>query len=254
MKSDGRGNLLLKSFYTTSKYSLRDGSLLWESGIDWRLPDPIVAVDSNGDVIVSGAAVGFFSCDSGKGVFTTKYAGGNGARLWEQGYSQMYGIQATSTALDASGNVIVTATGNTNWVNFETFALKYPATGGEPLWKLICGPVRRPDYLHERNLAVGPNGSIAVILNTDNDFTIVNYVMTQVTYPTPVVLSLALSSEGARLRFTGDAGRTYRLQRTLDPSGPWSTFAALTAPPDGAVEHLDPTPLASPAFYRIAAP
>lgn len=46
--------------------------------------------------------------------------------------------------------------------------------------------------------------------------------------PTPVVLSLALSTEDARLRFNGDAGRTYRLQRATDPSGPWSTFANLT--------------------------
>jgi hypothetical protein len=74
------------------------------------------------------------------------------------------------------------------------------------------------------------------------------------TYPTPVVLSLALSTEGARLRFTGDAGRTYRLQRASDPAGPWSTFATLTAPPSCAVEHLDPASLASPAFYRVAAP
>jgi hypothetical protein len=59
---------------------------------------------------------------------------------------------------------------------------------------------------------------------------------------------------GARLRFTGDAGRTYRLQRASDPSGPWITFASLTAPSDGAVEHLDPAPLSSPAFYCIAAP
>jgi hypothetical protein len=78
--------------------------------------------------------------------------------------------------------------------------------------------------------------------------------MTQVTYPTPIVLSLALSSEGARLRLTGDAGRTYRLQRASGPPGPWITFAALTAPPNGAVEHLDPAPLASHAFYRVAAP
>jgi hypothetical protein len=61
-------------------------------------------------------------------------------------------------------------------------------------------------------------------------------------------------SGGARRRFTGDAGRTYRLQRASDPSGPWTIFASLTAPPEGPVEHLDPTPLASPAFYRIAAP
>jgi hypothetical protein len=31
-------------------------------------------------------------------------------------------------------------------------------------------------------------------------------------------------------------------------------IATLTAPPDGAVEHLDPAPLSSTAFYRIAAP
>ena len=78
--------------------------------------------------------------------------------------------------------------------------------------------------------------------------------MTQVPYPTPVVLSLAVSSEGARLRFTGDAGRTYRLQRASDPSGPWTTFATLPAPPDGAAEHLGPAPLSFPAFYRVAAP
>jgi hypothetical protein len=66
--------------------------------------------------------------------------------------------------------------------------------------------------------------------------------------------TLALSPKGARLHFTGDAGRTYRLQRASDPSGPWTTFATLTAPPDGTVEHLDPVPLTSPAFYRIAAP
>ena len=51
----------------------------------------------------------------------------------------------------------------------------------------------------------------------------------------------------------GDAGRTYRLQRASNPSGPWTTFAALTARPNGAVEHLDSTPLDS-AFYRVAAP
>jgi hypothetical protein len=40
----------------------------------------------------------------------------------------------------------------------------------------------------------------------------------------------SLFAEAARLRFTGDAGRTYRLQRDSDPAGPWITFAALVAP------------------------
>jgi len=51
-----------------------------------------------------------------------------------------------------------------------------------------------------------------------------------------------------------EAGRSYRLQRASNPAGPWTIFAALTAPLDGAVEHFDPAPLASPAFYRVAAP
>ena len=55
-------------------------------------------------------------------------------------------------------------------------------------------------------------------------------------------------------RFANNCRRTYRLQRASDPSGQWTTFATLTAPPNGAVEHLDPAPLAFPAFYRIAAP
>lgn len=68
------------------------------------------------------------------------------------------------------------------------------------------------------------------------------------------MLSQALSPERLRLRFTGDAKRTRRLHRVSNPAGPWTNFATLTAPPGGAVEHLDPAPFVSPAFYRIAAP
>jgi hypothetical protein len=45
-------------------------------------------------------------------------------------------------------------------------------------------------------------------------------------------------------------GRTYRLQRASDPAGQWSTIVTLTAPPDGAVEHIDAAPLS----YRVSAP
>jgi hypothetical protein len=89
-------------------------------------------------------------------------------------------------------------------------------------------------------LAVGADGTIIQSL--------------AIPYPTPVVLSLTVTPEGAQLRFTGDAGRTYRLQRASNPAGPWTTFATLTAPPKGAVDHLDPAPLSSPTFYRVAAP
>jgi hypothetical protein len=231
-----------------AKYASSNSSILWGKRIDFgssRFLNPaIAAVDSNGDVWV------------GHNGYTVKFAGVNGAVLWDQNHPVFVPI-----AVDENDNVIVTGVEVTDAVNVQTFAFKYPATGGTSLWELNCGSVRSsqlPDFLfvRERNLAVGPNGSIAVILNTENDFTIVTYTMTQFPYPTPVVLSLALTPEGARLRFAGDAGRTYRLPRASDPSGPWSTFAALTAPPDGAIEHLDTAPPCcfQSYFYRTAAP
>jgi hypothetical protein len=49
-------------------------------------------------------------------------------------------------------------------------------------------------------------------------------------------------------------GEPTALQRASDPDVRWTTFATLTAPPVGTVERLDPAPLGSPAFYRVAAP
>jgi hypothetical protein len=64
---------------------------------------------------------------------------------------------------------------------------------------------------------------------------------------------VAFATKKAKAKVS-EPGRTYLLQRAPNPTGPCTTFAFLTAPPDGTTEHFDPAPLASPAFYRVAAP
>lgn len=55
------------------------------------------------------------------------------------------------------------------------------------------------------------------------------------------------------LRFQGIALRSYLVQSSPDPAGPWTTLATVAAAANGAVHHAD-TPSADPRFYRLAEP
>lgn len=297
---DASGNVLVTGYsfntqefwssdFYTVKYAAEDGTVLWERRYNGpaqvRDRAQVVAVDANGDVVVAGQSDYSYVCEQDWGCFESgrwyiaKYAGADGALLWERRPEGMLEFPLVDTvATDSLGNVIVSglsvviakyadADGALLWERPGLGALvvdaednvvvagsgydvaKYAATDGALLWGM---PYSSPDNADHAPtaLALAPDGSIIVTGISGGDFATVKYV----TYSTPVVLSLDLSPDGARLCFAGDAGRTYRLQRASNPAGPWTTSTVLTAPPDGAVEHLDPAPLASPAFYRIAAP
>ena len=277
--------------YYTAKYAAEDGALMWERRTFYKASERAyaVAVDGTGNVVVTGYLRE--SGDLAGDYYTAKYAASDGALLWEhRSNGPEYVIaQLGAVAVDTSSNAVVTGYSyNADGVGTTYYTAKHAASDGRLLWEkrgpggafavavdtngnavvigFSVGGVNMVKYaaadgalLWEQPglggaLALTPDGTIVVTGTSDGDFATVKYAMTQITYPTPVVLSLSLSSEGVRLRFTGDAGHTYRFQRASDPAGPWYTFANLTAPPDGAVEHFDPTPPASPAFYRIAAP
>jgi hypothetical protein len=250
--------------YYTAKYAASDGALLWErryAGPIGRDEPRAVAVDSIGNVVVTGLSESYSGAVINLDGYTAKYAALDGALLWEKRYEGYSDDVFNGVVVDESDNVVVA--GYSSFIScprglvcvgipHRYCVAKYAASDGTLLWEQL-------GYLSEllgdaRSLALGPDGSLAMTGASYENFATVKYVLTEITYPTSVVLSLASSSEGARLRFTGDAGRTYRLQRARDPAGPWVTFAAVTAPLDGAVEHLDSAPLSSPAFYRIAAP
>ena len=147
---DGSGNVVVTGsfdngtntdFYT-AKYAAASGALLWEQ----RYNGPAntndsasaVAVDGNGNVIVTG------SSDDGTNTdfYTAKYAAANGALLWEKRYNGPANgnDHATAVAVDGDGNVIVTGSSD-NGTNSDFYTAKYAAANGALLWeKRYNGP------------------------------------------------------------------------------------------------------------------
>jgi len=144
----------------TIKYSGANGSVLWQkrynspaNGDDQALA---LAVDNNGNVVVSGT--------SNYDYYTAKYAGADGALLWEKRYNGPADSddQAFGLAVDGSGNVVVTGTSdNTNWTGPDYYTAKYAAADGALLWeKRYNGPANSDDYAS--GLAVDGSGNVVV--------------------------------------------------------------------------------------------
>ena len=146
-------------FYTV-KYAGADGTVLWE--VKYTGPpsandedNPVaVAVDAHGDVVVTGASTG-----SGPVVnnlspdyYTAKYAGTNGALIWEKrfagtydGFSNTYDAP-TALALAPNGDVVVTGFTESQpgplglGANEDFYTIKYAAVDGAVLWEKKYSP------------------------------------------------------------------------------------------------------------------
>jgi hypothetical protein len=95
-------------------------------------------------------------------------------------------------------------------------------------------------------LALGPNGMVAITSASD-------YV-TIVYREALSAISVERAPTGIRLRFAGDSGRTYTIERSLAVSGPWTPINTPTAPIGGLVEYVDGNPSVDTAFYRTTTP
>ena len=155
----------------TAKYAGVDGALLWEKLFSTGLAYDFgraVAVDSSGNVIVTGSA-NRSATDSDCDYYTAKYAGANGALLWEHRYngpSNSYDFP-TAVAVDAIGNVAVTGGSG-----HDVYTAKYAAANGALLWeRRYSGP---PSWRWEAGLAVAVDRHGNVVVtgyagNTAND-------------------------------------------------------------------------------------
>ena len=169
---DGGGNVIVtgssdnssgNADYLTVKYAAATGAWLWErrfigpaGGDDYATA---VAVDGNGNVVVTGSSQNF---SGNADYYTAKYAGANGALLWERRYSGPAGGNhfAAALALDASGNVLVTGQ-SWNGTNDDFYTVKYAAADGALLWEQrFIGPANRDDLA--RAVAVDGNGNVLV--------------------------------------------------------------------------------------------
>lgn len=259
VKADSNGNVVVTGHsqgYYTAKYAAANGAVLWEK----RHTSPAgvahpsaLAVDAQGNAIVTG---GSSDLDS-SGIHTVKYASADGAILWERRHNA--GSNSTSVAkavaVDESGNVVVAGFAP-NGRNHDYFTAKYAVADGAVLWEqLYDGQSGGEDRVENRNgLALGPNGMVAITGLSDGFIGgTTGHSLTTVVYRDALV-SIALINGSVRVRFSGEPGRRYAIQRAPAITGPWETLASLEALSDGHVEHLDATPLPGSAFYRTTSP
>jgi hypothetical protein len=162
---DGEGNVVVTGSsyngdngdYYTAKYAAADGDLLWEKFYSGAPSDdrPIaVAVDGNGNVIVTGTSAN----NTGGHYHTIKYAGASGAVLWEQQEDQTG--KAHALAVDANGNVVVTGYSEQSEIDYHT--VKYAAVDGALLWeKRYDGPANRSGDFAQA-VALDASGNVVV--------------------------------------------------------------------------------------------
>jgi len=146
-----------------AKLEGQDGTHLWSkrfggSGSIANDRGEDIAVDVNGDVVLTGYYYGGGAADFGGGpltgygvddIFVAKYSGVDGSHLWSKGVGGSSYDHANSIALDDNGDVLVTGdfqlTANfggaplTSSGTMDIFVAKYNGTDGSHLWSKRFG-------------------------------------------------------------------------------------------------------------------
>jgi len=170
---DGSGNVMVtgasdnaddKPGYYTAKYAAADGALLWEKR--YHGPEnnydstPSVAVDGNGNVVVTGASVTNGLSGVSADFYTAKYNAMDGALLWEKRYNGLvtYNDEGRAVAMDLAGNVVVAGCSRNGNIS-GYYTAKYAAANGSLIWER-----HGPDYSFDeaRAIAVDRNGNVIV--------------------------------------------------------------------------------------------
>jgi hypothetical protein len=126
----------------TIKYSANDGSILWKSVYDGTSGSTnrsvAIAIDSNGDVVVSGNSWRSNSVTSSD-IYAIKYSGRDGRMLWQTRYDGPAGLEdrAQGLALDPSGNVFVAGYSENRWPTnlIDYHVWKQASDDGRLLWE-----------------------------------------------------------------------------------------------------------------------
>lgn len=162
----------------TVKYDSGTGNIVWAKTYDFSatLSDSGqgIALDSQGNVIVTGASN---NASSNNDIITIKYAGGDGALLWERRYNNGGTDVGRSVGVDGADNVFITGY-SSNGSNEDFYTAKYAGSDGALLWEMRN---HRGGNSNDRGLAlvVDELGNVVVTgtannptLSNDNFYTI----------------------------------------------------------------------------------
>ncbi len=118
------------SYAYTAKYAATDGTVLWENRGSNGESLIDLAVDSTGNVIVTGSSPG---SGAGKQCYTAKYAAADGALLWEERYHGPSNgdDEGYSVAADSAGGVIVTGGTTGSDGSHNSYIVKYAPTDAD---------------------------------------------------------------------------------------------------------------------------
>ena len=123
----------------TAKYAASDGHLLWEKSYNGAGNNNdvgnAVAVDSAGNVVVTGFSVG--GAPAGAGMYTAKYASADGSLMWQhflRGPSNEIAF-GYDVKVDAAGDLLVLGATRTAAGADRIHCVKYSGSSGSILWQ-----------------------------------------------------------------------------------------------------------------------
>ena len=241
--------------YVTIAYS-GAGVPLWTNSFNRGSAVTSLAVDHNGNVFVTGTS----------GAITSNYAivtySGAGVTLWTNfhvGPTNSYDA-AYASAVDNSGNLLVTGTSAGDYVT-----IKYSGAGF-PLWtNRYDGSPNRDDYDDGAyDVAVDSYGNAFVTGLSGRDCVTVAYSAAGVAlwtnrfnslFPAQLAIQpLTAGSFTVNLTLSGPPNSPWSVERALKMSGPWTNLGSSLIGTNGLSVFGDPNRPPSEAFYRLRSP
>ncbi len=171
-----------------------------------------------------------------------------GASSEDSGASGINGNQSNNTT-PSSGAAYVFVRSGTTWSQQAYIKASNPDPDDQfGLAAAVSGGVVTVGAPYEGSNATGVNGN-----QTDNSLLRAGAAYVFSGFTVGPALTLASDPDGCVIRFAGDAGVSYQLQRASSFMGPWETIVTTNAPFCGVVEIRD-APRLHQAFYRILQP
>lgn len=236
-----------------ARLALSTGLARWESWDERGMRrGEQVAVDSNGDVVVTGYAQlqGLFGVSE---FFVTKYVGTSGAPAWDQiyGTDNQTDDYARGLRIRPDGDVVVHGWRNVSPIAWQLVTLRLSgATGRVQFQVRDTGSWYLSPSVYGRSwlMSFGPGGCLAITgSDQPNSAATVLYRDAE----DPPRLEMGSSGTGLKFRFPGWPGEAYEIERAASAGGSWSWYASVELDPDGNASFEAAEPQRDMDFYRV---